>query len=68
MKLYYFPLSTYSQKVLIALFEKRIEFESEQVRCSTRRRASAIATRSIRWAAFRCCSRAGSRRKRATKS
>ncbi len=32
MKLYYFPLSTYSQKVLIALFEKEAEFESEQVK------------------------------------
>ena len=32
MKLYYFPLSTYSQKVLIALHEKEAEFESEQVR------------------------------------
>ncbi len=29
VKLYYFPLSTYSQKVLIALYEKAIEFESE---------------------------------------
>ncbi len=32
MKLYYFPLSTYSQKVLIALHEKGAAFESEQVR------------------------------------
>lgn len=32
MKLYYFPLSTYSQKVLTALYEKGVEFESEQVR------------------------------------
>ena len=32
MKLYYFPLSTYSQKVLTALYEKEVEFESEQVR------------------------------------
>jgi len=32
VKLYYFPLSTYSQKVLTALFEKEAEFESEQVR------------------------------------
>ncbi len=32
MKLYYFPLSTYSQKVLIALHEKGAEFEPEQVR------------------------------------
>ena len=32
MKLYYFPLSTYSQKVLTALHEKGAEFESEQVR------------------------------------
>ena len=32
MKLYYFPLSTYSQKVLIALHEKAAAFESEQVR------------------------------------
>ena len=32
MKLYYFPLSTYSQKVLIALHEKGVAFESEQVR------------------------------------
>ena len=29
MKLYYFPLSTYSQKVLIALYEKGIEFDAE---------------------------------------
>ena len=27
MKLYYYPISTYSQKVLIALYEKHIEFE-----------------------------------------
>ena len=32
VKLYYFPLSTYSQKVLIALHEKGAAFESEQVR------------------------------------
>ena len=32
MKLYYFPLSTYSQKVLTALYEKEAAFESEQVR------------------------------------
>ena len=32
MKLYYFPLSTYSQKVLVALHEKEAQFESEQVR------------------------------------
>ena len=32
MKLYYFPLSTYSQKALIALFEKHAEFESEEVK------------------------------------
>ena len=32
MNLYYFPLSTYSQKVLTALYEKGAEFESEQVR------------------------------------
>ncbi len=31
MKLYYFPLSTYSQKVLIALYEKSIEFTPELV-------------------------------------
>ena len=31
MKLYYYPLSTYSQKVLIALYEKQLEFESELV-------------------------------------
>jgi glutathione S-transferase len=31
MKLYYFPLSTYSQKVLIALYEKAIEFTPELV-------------------------------------
>ncbi len=31
MKLYYFPLSTYAQKVLIALYEKNIEFASELV-------------------------------------
>ena len=29
MKLYYHPLSSYSQKVLIALYEKGIEFEPE---------------------------------------
>lgn len=29
MKLYYFPLSTYSQKVLIALYEKGMEFDAE---------------------------------------
>ncbi|MDA0994790.1 MAG: glutathione S-transferase family protein [Proteobacteria bacterium] len=29
MKLYYHPISTYSQKVLIALYEKGIEFERE---------------------------------------
>ena len=32
MKLFYFPLSTYSQKVLIALHDKGAAFESEQVR------------------------------------
>ena len=32
MKLYYFPLSTYSQKVLVALHEKDAAFESAQVR------------------------------------
>jgi len=31
MKLYYHPLSTYAQKVLIALYEKGIEFEPEIV-------------------------------------
>lgn len=31
MKLYYHPLSTYSQKVLIALYEKSIDFEPEIV-------------------------------------
>lgn len=31
MKLYYNPMSTYSQKALIALYEKGIEFESEVV-------------------------------------
>jgi len=31
MKLYYFPLSTYSQKVLITCYEKSIEFEPELV-------------------------------------
>lgn len=31
MKLYYFPLSTYSQKALMALEEKKISFESELV-------------------------------------
>ena len=31
MKLYYFPLSTYSQKALIALYEKGIEFTPEIV-------------------------------------
>ena len=32
MKLYYFPLSTYSQKALTALYEKGGDFESEQVK------------------------------------
>ncbi|TQV85080.1 glutathione S-transferase family protein [Aliikangiella coralliicola] len=31
MKLYYHPVSTYSQKVLIALYEKQITFDSEIV-------------------------------------
>ena len=31
MKLYYHPLSTYSQKVLIALYEKGLDFEPEIV-------------------------------------
>jgi glutathione S-transferase len=31
MKLYYHPLSTYSQKVLIALYEKSVDFSSEIV-------------------------------------
>ena len=31
MKLYYMPVSTYSQKVLLAFYEKGIEFESEIV-------------------------------------
>jgi glutathione S-transferase len=31
MKLYYHPISTYSQKVLIALYEKGLEFEREVV-------------------------------------
>lgn len=31
MKLYYHPISTYSQKVLIALYEKGLEFEAETV-------------------------------------
>lgn len=31
MKLYYFPLSTYSQKVLIAMHEKGFEYEPELV-------------------------------------
>jgi glutathione S-transferase len=31
MKLYYHPISTYSQKVLIALYEKDLEFEREIV-------------------------------------
>ncbi len=31
MKLYYHPLSSYAQKVLIALYEKGIDFESEIV-------------------------------------
>jgi glutathione S-transferase len=31
MKLYYHPLSTYSQKVLIALYEKGLDFEGEIV-------------------------------------
>ena len=28
MKLYYFPLSTYSQKVLLAFYEKGLNFDS----------------------------------------
>ena len=31
MKLYYHPLSTFSQKVLLAFYEKGIEFEREVV-------------------------------------
>ena len=31
MKLYYFPLSTYSQKVLIALYEKEVDFTPQLV-------------------------------------
>ena len=31
MKLYYHPLSTYSQKVLIALYEKGLDFDGEVV-------------------------------------
>lgn len=31
MKLYYHPISTYSQKVLIALYEKKLDFEPEVV-------------------------------------
>src|ERR1700733_12029766 len=31
MKLYYFPLSTYSQKVLVALYEKGLDFTPEIV-------------------------------------
>ena len=31
MRLFYFPLSTYSQKVLIALYEKAIDFQPEIV-------------------------------------
>lgn len=31
MKLYYFPPSTYSQKVLLALYEKGVEFEKHHV-------------------------------------
>ena len=31
MKLYYHPLSTYSQKVLIALYEKGLQFDGEMV-------------------------------------
>jgi len=31
MKLYYNPISTYSQKVLIALYEKGLDFDSEIV-------------------------------------
>ncbi len=31
MKLYYNPISTYSQKVLIALYEKALDFEPEIV-------------------------------------
>lgn len=32
MKLYYFPISTYSQKALIGLYEKGVDFERELVR------------------------------------
>jgi glutathione S-transferase len=31
MKLYYHPISTYSQKALIALYEKELDFEPEIV-------------------------------------
>ena len=31
MKLYYYPLSTYCQKVLIALYEKSVDFTPERV-------------------------------------
>ena len=31
MKLYHHPISTYSQKVLIALYEKGLDFEREIV-------------------------------------
>lgn len=31
MKLYYHPLSTYSQKTLMALYEKEVPFEREIV-------------------------------------
>ena len=31
MKLYYYPLSTYCQKVLIALYEKSVGFTPELV-------------------------------------
>ena len=37
MKLFYNPISTYSQKVLIALYEKGIEFEPEIVNLMDKR-------------------------------
>jgi glutathione S-transferase len=42
MKLYYFPLSTYSQKVLIALYEKGIEFTPEIVDLSSPEKRAAF--------------------------
>lgn len=35
MKLYYFPISTYSEKAVLALYEKQIEFTPEVVNLTT---------------------------------